>query len=92
MNEPPLRNHDRFRFRFSIAHLMALTGLVALHAAFPSLWLVWTAIGIVLILTFLVAALAIVMEAMEISLRTVLLVFAVILVVLFAAALVIKYR
>lgn len=71
---------------------MALTGLVALHVAFPSLWIVWTMLGIVSILAFLVAALAMAAETMEISLRRVLLTFAIILAVIFAAALAIKYR
>ena len=71
---------------------MALTGLVALHVAFPSLWIVWTMLGIVSILAFLVAALAMAAETMEISLRRVLSIFAIILAVIFAAALAIKYR
>ena len=71
---------------------MAFTGLVALHVAFPSLWIVWTMLGIVSILAFLVAALAMAAETMEISLRRVLSTFAIILAVIFAAALAIKYR
>jgi len=92
MNEPSLTNHKRLRFRFTIANLMALTGVVALHVAFPSFWLVWTTPCLVLILAFLVAALAMAMETLEISLKTVLSMFTILIVVIFAAALIIKYR
>ena len=92
MNEPSLTIRKRLRFRFTIANLMALTGVVALHVAFPSLWLVWTTLCLVLILAFLVAALAMAMETLEISLKIVLAMFAILIVVIFAAALIIKYR
>lgn len=36
MNEPGHRNLEPARFRFSIAGLLCLTSLVAVHLAFPS--------------------------------------------------------
>jgi hypothetical protein len=39
MNERGHRNLEPARFRFSIAGISCLTSLVAVHLAFPSLWI-----------------------------------------------------
>ena len=96
MNDQSSKNKKRVRFRFSIAHLLALTGLVALHITFPSLWLVWSTLCIALVLTLIVSALATTAataaDTLELSIKNLLPIFGVILAAIFALAFFIAYR
>ncbi len=92
MNAPSSKDQKRRRFQYSIAHLLALTGVVALHVAFPSLWLVWITLFIALVLALFVASLETVTESLELSYKKLLSTFAILLMVIFCAALWVAYR
>lgn len=92
MNFPSSTEPKRSRFRFTIAQLLALTALVALHVVFPSLGIVWFTLGIALILGLLMASLATAADALELSFRKLLPIFAIYLLLHVGLAIYIRYR